>query len=317
DSFSAEPHAGQTEITERFTQDMRSVVDMFGCGDRPELPLLVLSDDSPVYVSIVSALRSAGLNARVTLPEARKLTGPGESDVESIYQYRAPIGLALMAIEDGADELNIFKHVYSPADTQEKKHWLYSPKIACAIAGVMLVVLAIVWYAIDLKSPKAIGTRLEASTSGTNTDLDALVERQKLIKTVARERADMLALIKLVNDSGERGVVLNSLSFKRNQKVTITGQVQNSDQLYKLHEKLRKHKDLSEVEIQSTGKVSGTSSRGSSGGSPAKPPSGPSGRPSGAPSARPSAPGARGKGGVTFTITFHYKSFTKKTRTAS
>jgi hypothetical protein len=222
-----------------------------------------------------------------------------------------------MAIEDGADELNIFKHVYSPAQAQEKQHWLYSPKIACAIASVVVLVLLIVSYVIALKSPKAIGARLEASTAGTDTNLDALVERQKLVKMVARERPDMLALIKLVNDSGERGVVLNSLSFKRNQKVTITGQVQNSDQLYKLHEKLRKHKDLSDVEIQSTGKVSGTSSRGSSGGSAPKPPSGPPSRPGAAPSARPSGPGARGKGGVTFTITFHYKSFTRKTRTAS
>ncbi len=45
--------------------------------------------------------------------------------------------------------------------------------------------------------------RLKAPTAEAKTDLDALVERQKLIRTVARERPDMLALIKLVNDCGE------------------------------------------------------------------------------------------------------------------
>ena len=309
EDFSADAHAEQTETTERFARDMRSVVDLFGYADRTKLPVFVLSDNGATYVSIVSSLRSADLNARIALPDTQRLTGPGESGAEWIYEYRAPIGLALMALEDGADELNIFEHVYTPADQQEKKHWLYSPKVAGAIASVMLLLLAIVWYVVDLKSPKAINQRLEASTSETQMDLDALVQRQKLIKTVARERPDVLALVKLVNSSGERGVLLNSLQFKKNQKVTITGQVQSNDQLYKLHETLRKNKDLAEVKIDRADPVSASSSRSS--GSP-------SSRAGAGPPGRSSEPGSRGKGGVTFTITFHYKSFTTKTaRTGS
>ncbi len=312
EDFSQDAHEEQTETTERFARDMRSVVDLFGYEERAKLPVYVLSDNSAIYVSIVSSLRSADLNARIALPDTQKLTGPGESGAEWIYEYRAPIGLALMAFEDGGDKLNIFEHVYTRADQQEKKHWLYSPKVACAIASVMLLLLAIVSYAIDMKTPKAIKSRLEASASEAEMDLDALVQRQNLIKTVARERPDMLALLKLVNASGERGVMLNSLHFRKDQKVTITGQVQNNDQLYKLQENLRKNKDIAEVKIQSFGKVSGASSRGSSGGAPSKAGAGPPGRPGGAPGGRASGPGSKGKGGVTFTITFHYKNFTKK-----
>jgi hypothetical protein len=285
---------------------MRSVVDLFGYADGEKLPIFVLSDNNAIYVSIVSSLRSADLNARVALPDTQRLSGPGESGAEWIYEYRAPIGLALMALEDNANELNIFEHVYTPADKQEKKHWLYSPKVACAIALVMLLLLAIVSYAIDMKSPKAIKARLEASAAEAKMDLDALVERQKLLKMVARERPDMLALLKLVNASGEKGVMLNSLSFKKGQKVTIMGQVQSNDQLYKFQENLRKNKDLAEVKILNSGKVTGGSSGRSSGSTPSKTPSGPPSKSSG-PSAR-----SKGKGGVTFTITFQYKQFTKK-----
>jgi hypothetical protein len=169
---------------------------------------------------------------------------------------------------------------------------------------MMLLLLAVVSYAIDMKSPKAIKARLEASAAEAQMDLDELVERQRLIKTVARERPDMLALLKLVNASGEKGVMLNSLSFKKGQKVTIMGQVQSNDQLYKFQESLRKNKDLAEVKILNSGKVSGGSSSRSSGSTPSKAPSKSSG---------PSARGkGKGKGGVTFTITCQYKQFTKK-----
>ena len=288
---------------------MRSVMNLFGFTDPAQLPVFVLSDNSAVYVSVVSALRSADFNARIVLPNVRTLAAEGESGVGWIYDYRAAIGLGLMALEDETDELNIFKNVYSRAEDQEKKHWLYSPKVACAIACVMLLALAIVCYAIDMKSPKSIKQRLEASTSQAKTDLDTLVERQRLIKTVARERPDMLALMKVINDCGERGVLLNSILFKKDQKVTISGQVQSSDQLYKFQENLDKNKDITDVKIPNTGRITSRSS-GSSGGRP--------GGPSPSPSAgRPSGPDSRGKGGITFTITFDYRNFSRKTRAQS
>jgi hypothetical protein len=317
DNFSADKHEGQTEVAERFVQDMRSVMDLFGFADPAEIPVFVLSDDSAIYVSMVSSLRSANFNARVVVPNVRTLASQGESGVQWIYNYRAAIGLGLMAFEDGADELNIFSNVYSRAEGGPKKSWLYSPKVTCAIACVMLVALAIVSYAIDLKIPKSIMKRIEAPTSEAKTDLDSLVERQKLIRMVGRERPDMLALLKLINDCGEKGVLLNGVTFKKDQKVSVTGQVQNSEQLYEFQENLDKHKDVTEVKIPNTGRVTSRSSGGSS----ARPPSTPPGKPSpagppGRPGGQPSSGGSKGKGGITFTITFNYKNFSKKTARA-
>lgn len=325
DNFSGDFHEGQTEVAERFSQDMRSVMNLFGVADPAHTPVLVLSDDSAVYVSLVSSLRSAGLNARVVLPNVRKVTAQEESGVKWIYDYRAAIGIGLMALEDGDDELGIFTRVYNRTEQGSKKHWLYSPKVAGAIACVMFLALALVTYAIDLKSPESIMERVEASTSEAKMDLDTLVERQRLMKMVARERPDILALMNVVNECGEKGVMLNSIHFKKGQKVTVTGQVQSSDQLYKFQENLDKNKDITDVKIPNTGRITTRGGGGSPGGPPGSPdessggppnrPSGPPGRPGriGGPSGGPSGGNSRGQGGITFTITFHYKNFSSKT----
>lgn len=330
DDFTAVGEDEQTETTERFAQDMRSVLDLFGYAGQPEFPVFLLADDSSAYISLVSALRSAGLNARLALPDVGAFTPETGSGIDWTYEYRTPMGLALMALEDDADQLNIFERVYSSTDKEEKKHWLYSPKVACAIASVMLLLLGFVSYEIDLRSPKSITRRMEASIADSKMDMDQLVERQRLIKAVARERPDMLALLKLINGSGEKGIVLNSLIFKKDQKVTITGQAQSPDQMYKFHESLGENKDIDDVKIQNWSKVSGKTSGGSSARPPSGPPSGPPSRPpSGPPSRagaptpgrsgppmpnRPSSGSSGGKGGqMTFTMTFHYKNFTKKT----
>jgi hypothetical protein len=239
-------------------------------------------------------LKLAQVRAREAVPDTQRVTLPGDSGIACLHEYRVAIGLGLMAFDQDEEALNLFKNVYQPADKTKKKRRVFSPKVALALASVMLLGLLIVSYVLDLKSPKAIRERIEASTAGMNTTLDALVERQVLIRTVARERPDMLALLKLVNASGEKGVMLNSFNFKKGQKVTITGQVQNNDQLYKFQEKLREHKDLAEVTILSTGKVSGKGSGGSGG-----------------------KPGSKKGKGITFSITFQYKNFAKKTRTGT
>lgn len=242
--------AGQTETTERFIQDMRSVLDLFGCDEPEKLPVFVLSDGSAEYVGIVSSLRSAGLNARAALPDIKKLTAHTELQVEQAYEYRVPIGLALMVLEGRTNELDIFERLYSPAEKKKKGYWLYSPKVACAIASVMLVLLVVVSYAVDVASPGAIEKRLRASLSDTNMNL--LMERQNLIKTVALQRPDMLDLLNQVSQSGDRGIKLESLYFKKGQRVTISGQAPGNEQLYKFEENLQDRTGIKDVKMSST-----------------------------------------------------------------
>jgi len=262
----------QMQTCERFVQDMRSVLELFGYSEQAELPVFVLSDGEAAHVSIVSSLRSAGLNARVALPDVKNLKVPKEIGVEGIYKYHVSIGLGLMALEASEDELNIFKHLYNPTGKQEKKHWLYSPKVACVIAAVMLVLLVVLSYAVDVASPGAIEKRLSAS--GSEADINLLMQRQKLIKAVAQQRPDLLDLLGQVTTSGERGIKLESFHFKKGLPVTITGQASSNEQLYEFEKSLEDRSSIKSVK-------------------------------------RTSSPDAKTKK-VKFSITFHYKSFTTR-----
>jgi hypothetical protein len=271
DDFAEGGEDKQTQTCERFVQDMRSVLELFGYAEQTELPVYILSDGSAAYVSIVSSLRSAGLNARVALPEIKELRLPNKTGLEIIYEYRLSIGLGLMAIEAREDELNIFERLYNPAGKKGKKHWLYSPKIACAIAVVMLVLSVVVSYAIDVASSSAIEKRL--TTSDSNADINLLMQRQKLIKEVAQQRPDLLDLLGQVTVSGDSGIKLESFHFKKGQPVTITGQASTNEQLYKFEKSLQDRKNIKSVKMN------------------------------------PSRDTKTKK--VKFTITFHYKNFTK------
>jgi hypothetical protein len=263
----------QTEAAGGFAQDIRSVLELFGYAEPAELPVFVLSDGGIVVESIVSLLKSSGLDASIALPELKELRTPSEISAEEFYNYRVPIGLALAGLEERAEELNLFERLYQPLKEEKKKHWLYSPKVVYAIAAVMLVVLVIVSYAIDVASPGAIEKRLK--TSSSDTDISLLVQRQKLLRTVASERANLLELLEYINSSAGRGILLDTFHFKKGQPVSISGQVDNPDLLYKFQESLLTKKDIKNVEI---------------------------------PNASKDPKGDKFK----FTVTFHYRNFTKK-----
>ncbi|MHC4507882.1 MAG: hypothetical protein ACYTAO_02850 [Planctomycetota bacterium] len=270
----ADGGAEQTEATEMFTQDMRGVLELFDCAGQPDLPVFVLSGGSASHVSIVSALRLVQLNARVALPHVHKSESEGGLGAEGLYDYRVPIGLALLALQAEDDALNLFERLYSLDAKDQKRHWLHSPKAAAAIACVMLALLAIVSFAVDLASPDAIEKRLKASIS--EGDMDQLLEKNRLIQAVARQRPDMLEILKLVNESGGRGITLNNIFFKRGQPVSVSGQARSNDDLSRFEKSLQASKGIGEVNPP-TANMDSKSKK------------------------------------ITFTITFHYKGFTKKT----
>ena len=234
------------QAAERFAQDMRNVLELFGCPEPMEVPVFVLSDGRSMIESLVSSLGSAGLNAAAVLPELRTLKAQTQLSTEDIYEYRAAIGLGLCALEGRADELDIFDRLYNGNKKQEKKHWLYSPKVACAIAAVILAILVIVSYAIDIAGEKRwTGTKLQ-------TNCNLLIRRHKLIKTVARQRPNLLVLLDEINSVESSGIMLDSFDFKKDQPVRITGQAQSTEQLYKFEKSLENIKHIKDVKRTSS-----------------------------------------------------------------
>ncbi|MHC4083994.1 MAG: hypothetical protein ACYSU3_00940 [Planctomycetota bacterium] len=189
----------QTETTERFVQDIRSVLELFGYAGSAALPVFVLSDDSAAHEVVVSCLKSAGLNVKAAFPQIEKLDTRTRLRPADIYEYRVPIGLALTAIDGDTDRLNIFEHLYcSPGEAKSKRR-LNSTKAAFAVAAVMLVLLVIVSYAVDVISPRTIEKHL--NDAGVGADIEMLITRQKLIKSVASQRPDLLELLNQIHTS--------------------------------------------------------------------------------------------------------------------
>jgi hypothetical protein len=271
EDLGVEDEIEQMQTSERFIQDMISVLELFGYSDQSKVPVFMLSDGNSAHMNLVSSLNSAGLDAQIALPDIKGLRTPSEVGIEDIYEYRVAIGLGMMAFETSKNELNIFEHIYRPTSKKEKVYWVYSPKIAGGIAAAMLALFIAVYCVVGIASPVAIEKHLKASAS--NADLNSLMQRQKLIKSVAQQRPDLLELLGQINASGERGIKLESFHYKKGQPVTITGEAPGNEQLYKFEKNLQDRKNIKSVKMN------------------------------------PSRDAKTKK--IKFTITFHYRNFTK------
>lgn len=263
-----QPVPDQTQTAERFAQDMRSVLGSFGCAEPAGLPVFVLSNGNSAIESIVSSLSSAGMNVKAALPKVEKLAGQAELGVEGVYEYRVPIGLALMALDRPAESLNLFERLYT-GGMAKKRSALYSPKVAGVITAIMLAVLVAVSYAVDVADEKRLG-KLEAEAG-----FKELMQRQTLIKAVARQRPDLLQLLSEINSGDNKGIVLDSFHFKKGQLLTIRGRAQSAEQIYEFQKSLLGKSGIKKVVIQNPTLDSKTKK-------------------------------------IKFTLTFHYKNFTKK-----
>ena len=270
--------AKATETADRFAQDIRSALELFGCTEPADVPVFVLSDGgrkqteenvqaAGVIEVIVSSLEETGFNVRAVLPEVKKLRA--KKEFEDIYEYRVPIGLALLAFDDDAKELNIFERLYRPIARYKKSRWFYSPKVTGTITAMMLILLIIVFYAGDVAGLNGIEKQLKGAKG------DLLGQRQRLIKTVAQQRPDLLDLLSEINVADGKEMMLDSLHFKKGQPVRITGQANSAEDLYKFEKSLQDKKAIEDVKIQS-------------------------------------APEDSKSKKLKFSITFHYRNFTKK-----
>jgi len=258
----------QAEAADRFAQDMMGVLRLFGYSDTSGIDVFVLSDGGKAVEAMVSSLASAGLNATAALPRVEKLKSRAGRGAEDIYEYRVPIGLALIALDGEATELNVFEGLYEGAEAKAKKRWYRSLKVTGVIAAVTVLLLALIFYALDAASYRRF-ERLERTA-----DLEQLIQREALVKAIARRRPDVLGLLNQINDLESKGILLDSFTFKMGEPAIITGQADDRAQLHGFEKLLEQSKDISEVKMTPSPETKGDK--------------------------------------INFTITFHYKEFTKK-----
>lgn len=308
-----------SETIERVVQDIRSVVDLFGLEKQFEIPVIVLSDGSKLYEILSDSLQSIGLNARSEKPSIEKLDSDKNSDLKNIFEYRAAIGLAFMALDSKHNELNLFTYLFINLKKEVKNHWFFSTKITGAVAAIMLLLFVMVSYAEIAGGSRAIDDKL--TNLGSDSDINNLVEKQKLFKEVAKQRADLLVLLNQITQSGfgnpdlqnnirpsntkepnpepkkpsQSGIQLDSFHFKKRNQVTITGKAQTKEQLENFEKCLSSNKDITEVHLSP--KSSNGSARSTSQ------------KPNGKNPPPPANPGGGQDKGFAFTITFNYKDF--------
>ncbi len=257
------------KVIERFVQDMRAVLESFAWTGSPAWPMLVLSDGSDDIAQVVEALNQAGLNAKASVPRAEVLGMPTGLEAQGFYEYRVPLGLALMALDGATETLDLFERMTEVEHEKKAKSAWYSTTLAAILVILMLVVFIATWCAVDVISERRLGELV------SQPQFEEARQRQILLKTVARHRPDLLALLTDINEGQNDGVVLDSLHFKKGQTVSVVGRAGNTDQMWKFQENLRQRKGIKNVLISNSAKDAKTKK-------------------------------------IKFTMVFHYKSFTKK-----
>ncbi len=241
----APEHAEAGETTERFARDLQAVLSSFGWDARSDWPVVVLSDGSPGIDRIVASLQAAGLPAEAAVPTSQELTVPAGFGAAETYDYRVPLGLALTALDGPAATLDLFEHL-GAGEQQKVDAGRRSVVLAGALAVVMFIALILTWYAVDL----ALARRLKAQVADPN--FEAARQHQVLLQTVARHRPDVLQLLLDVNAGQNDGVMLDSIHFKKGQAVTVTGQVDKEQQMWKYEANLREQKGITGVVFTNT-----------------------------------------------------------------
>ncbi|MBN1361279.1 MAG: hypothetical protein JW993_11835 [Sedimentisphaerales bacterium] len=237
--------SGSVALSERYAHDIRTVLESLAWKEAASRPLFVLSDGGGAIESVIAALRAAELDAKASLPKAAALRVPPDFGSRDVYEYRVPLGLALMRLDAPPRGLDLLERIAEARQQEQAKSAWYSTALAAALAVVMLAALIVVAYFIDVASEK----RLTALVS--QPPFKEAAERQALLRTVARHRPDMLGLLTELSAGENNGIVLDDFHFKKGQLASISGRADNMEQMWKYQANLLDQKNIKDVEITS------------------------------------------------------------------
>ena len=239
---------------ELFVHDLRNALELFGAGDVEIAGIFVISEDAKTYERIISYLKDAGIDAQATVPSSRTLryghqsdapadaaaSGPADTPVSArdICEYIEPIGLALMALDGDAAELNLFDGLLAESEQNDKAKIGLVFKLACVIAAIAVVVFLVVGKYLDKTSLAKLN----------GVEVRKLIEEQNMKELIAEHRPDILGAITAVNECGSSGMMLNSFECK-DGKVTIASYTRSREQMYEFQKKLEAMKNIGQVII--------------------------------------------------------------------
>jgi len=267
DSYAVENEA-EVWADERFVQDLRSVLGRFGYQQPSEAKVQILGSEGR-FEALAGFLTSNGIDVREVTPNMQKIAGTDKLENTGIYEYRHAIGAALTAEMESANQLNLFAKLYQNSQSRGVGKKLHSVRWAAATLAAAGLLLVVAIFAADVAAEK------HWSRLSRQADFEELSRRQQVIKTVARNRVEILELLERINTNIETQVDLNQFDFSRGRPVSISGNVKDNEALYSFQKELLGKNGISDVQIRS-------------------------------------ASPEEKKHRVNFTITFHYKNVTGK-----
>jgi hypothetical protein len=135
-------------------------------------------------------------------------------------------------------------------EEKQKKRRVPSLKLSAAIVLIMLAAFAVVSYGIDVARLRKIETALGKVEA--DIDINQLEKEHQLKKVVARQRADVLELLSLINTCRPEELMLDSVSFNKKQPVAVTGHTKDKAKIYEFRKNLQKQADIKTVRPQSS-----------------------------------------------------------------
>jgi Tfp pilus assembly protein PilN len=224
-------------------------MERFGGSAAGDLKIYVLADGSAVE-QITEYLSAAGLNAQTAMVEMAKLKSNTSLCRKEIYEYLVAIGLALMELDEDGRELDLFERLRAAGEEKQKKRRVPSLKLSAAIVLIMLAAFTLVSYGIDVARLRKIETALGKVEA--DIDINQLEKEHQLKKVVARQRADVLELLSLINTCRPEELMLDSVSFNKKQPVAVTGHTKDKAKIYEFRKNLQKQADIKTVRPQSS-----------------------------------------------------------------
>ncbi len=237
--------AAPVDVTERFTQDMRTALAAFGWKEADPWPVAVLSDGGPEIDRVVATLQEAGFEAKACLPVTPRVKTPADFGIRDFYEYRSALGLALLGLDAAAGGLDLFEQIRHVEQQKKDKIARHSTWLAAGIAAAALLAFLASSYAVDVIKLKRLSPLVNQAGFAEAR------ERQVLLKNIAAHRPDLLDLLTEINAGDNPGIVLDSFHFKKGQLVTIVGQADTDEQMRKFQRNLMncKSKALKDVDV--------------------------------------------------------------------
>lgn len=234
---------------ESFRQTLYSALKTFGLQNQKECPVYILPQNGWPSPEVITELARPGLNVKRLSFSAEHLHYCKGAESLDVSHWLAPLGLALIALDPNAGTLNLFETILPSAARRKRSRSRLKLKYGLTAALLLAIALPLIMYGLDLARLKKMEAALARSEVKTNL---AQREREENLKNaIARQRPDILSLLRILTDSAPEGILLDSFHTKKGQPVRLQGSFQDKNKLFDFAEKLQQQKGIQKVRILS------------------------------------------------------------------